>query len=229
MPDVEQVAKKRSSKSISRPPANITFYKENAEGRSRAETFLRDGFKKSFSAETKSFMPLILEISDNNNKITACVGIRKIAKEAAFLETYLDEPVETYIKELAGKDVRRSKIIELGSIISAEPGSAGWLIIAGAAWLKGAGYEWATLTATDKLKRAMKKQGIDLIPMAPASAEALPLDEQGDWGTYYDHNPEVYAGNVNDAYETITKNPLIMHLMGGVISYCHSMGQQKFF
>ena len=60
------------------PPANVTFYKSNAEGRKRVEEYLSAGFEKSFSAKTQSFMPLIFETSDNVNNITACVGLSLI-------------------------------------------------------------------------------------------------------------------------------------------------------
>jgi hypothetical protein len=215
-------------KSLS-PPANVTFYKSNAEGRGRVEAFLRDGFEKKFSAKTNSFMPLIMETSDNENNITACVGIRRLEDDLAFLECYLDTSIESFLEKKFGKSVERNKVIELGSIISNEPGAGGWLIIAMAAWLKGAGYEWAVLTATDDLKKAIGKLGIELIDLVPAKPTALSVEEQAMWGSYYDYDPVVYATNVNDGYQKVTSNPMIMKLMGGIISYCYSLGQQRFF
>ncbi len=230
MSDVEEVEEVRADvrKSLS-PPANVTFYKSNAEGRDRIERYLSTGFEKSFSAKISRFMPLILETSDNENSITSCVGIRRLENELAFLECYLDSSIEKCLENKFNEIIERNKIIELGSIISSEPGAGGWLIIAMAAWLKGAGYEWAVMTATDDLKKAIGKLGIELIDLAPAKLTALSVEEQDKWGSYYDYNPVVYATNVDDAYLKVTSNPVIMKLMGGIISYCYSLGQQRFF
>lgn len=210
-------------------PANVTFYPLNSFGRDKIENFLREGFKKSFTAKTRSFMPLIMETSDNKNITTACFGIRRLEEENAFLECYLDRPVEQCINDKLCLNVDRKKIIELGSIVSSEPGAGGWLIIAATAWLKGAGYEWGVLTATNDLKKSVRKLGIELIDLAQARPDALTPEELKDWGTYYDFEPVVYATDINAAYAKVTDSPLIMKLMGGIVAYCYSLGQQRFF
>jgi len=211
------------------PPANVTFYKSNAEGRKRVEEYLSAGFEKSFSAKTQSFMPLIFEASDNVNNITACVGIRRLEQEKAFLECYLDDSIENFLENKFKEKIERKKIIELGSIVSSEPGSGGWLIIAMSAWLKGAGYDWAVMTATDDLKKAIGKLGIELIDLVQANPNVLSVEEQQDWGSYYENDPVVYVADVNKAYARVTDSPDIMKLMGGIVSYCYSLGQQRFF
>lgn len=230
MSDIEEVKEKTvGRREALSPPENVTFYKTNAKGRGRVEAFLSSGFKKAFSAKTSNFMPLILETSDNKNNITACVGIRRLEDELAFLECYLDTSIEIFLEHKFNEIIERNKIIELGSIVSSEPGAGGWLIIAMAAWLKGAGYEWAVLTATNDLKKAIGKLGIELIDLVPAKSTALSVEELAKWGSYYDHDPVVYATNVNEAYSKVSSNPVIMKLMGGIISYCYSLGQQRFF
>lgn len=211
------------------PPANVTFYKPHAEGRNRVEEFLSSGFEKIFSAKTKSYMPLILETSDDVNNTTACVGIRRLEEESAFLECYLEGEIEDCLSNKLNKKIERNKVIEIGSIVSKEFGAGGWLIIAATAWLKGSGYDWAALTATDDLKKAIGKLGIELIDLVEAKPEALSVEERSNWGSYYEHNPVVYVADINEAYSQVTGDPKIMKLMGGIISYCFSLGQQRFF
>ncbi len=210
-------------------PVNVAFHRPSSEGRARVEAFLKQGFYDSFHVVPGSYMPLIMETTDLNSRTTACFGLRDISETPAFLEHYLTLPVERAIAEHVGAVIDRKSVIELGSIISRTKGAGGWLIIAATAWLRGAGYQWGVLTATDDLKGALAKQGVKLYKLADAKLEDLPEAEQRNWGTYYDHGPTVYAAPVQQTYKQFVSNPMILKTMGGLITYCHTLGQQGIF
>ncbi|MGR6873756.1 thermostable hemolysin [Pseudomonas sp. HK3] len=214
---------------FSPPPISINFYTERSEDRSKVEEFLRNGFKKSFNANTQSFMPLIMETKDNNNRTSACFGIRNIQDSPAFLEHYLEKPIEQCISEVAKQPISRENVVELGSIIGSGKGAGGWLIIAAAAWLQGAGYEWGALTATNDLKKAFSKQGVSLLELADANQTRLPVNEIANWGSYYENEPVVYAIHISTLYEQFSNHPLVMQSMGGLMAYCYNLGQQGIF
>ena len=210
-------------------PVNVAFHRPSSEGRNRVETFLKQGFYDSFQVTPTSYMPLIMETTDLNSRTTACFGIRDISESTAFLEYYLSASVEQAIAEQIGAPVDRKSIIELGSIISRTKGAGGWLIIAATAWLRGARYQWGVLTATDDLKGALAKQGVELYKLADAKLEHLPEAERNNWGSYYDHDPVVYAAPVQHTYKQFVSNPMILKTMGGLMTYCHTLGQQGIF
>ena len=60
-----------------------------------------------------------------------------------------------------------------------------------------AGFSWVVFTGADTIKNVFRR--LRLFPAVVCNANpALLGPDRADWGTYYDHHPEVMAGRLRD-------------------------------
>lgn len=128
-------------------------------------------------------------------EILAAAGYRD-AREPLFLERYLAAPIEHYLGE-RGLPVARAHIVETGQFAAARPGAGRLLVPLLARHLHHSGFEWAVGTLTQELHHLFSRMGLAHQPLAIASARGLSAADRKDWGTYYDHDPQVFAGRLD--------------------------------
>lgn len=170
--------------------------------RGLAEAFVRAVFATAYKARLGSFYPLLLGISRDSGEYAAVAGIRPAGGTALFSEHYLDQPVEDILR------AERTGIVEIGNLAPASAGQARWLICTLSAFLIGAGFTHVVFTSVPKLRNAFSRMGLPLARIADADRQRLPAHEQGEWGSYYDCGPAVYAGDIVTAIPALTR---LMH------------------
>lgn len=159
--------------------------------RPSAEHFVRKVFQAAYHARPGRLYPSLLSISQGSGQFAAIAGIRPAGGETLFSEYYLEQPVE----QLLGTP--RSGIAEIGNLAPASTGQARWLICAVSAFLIGAGFSHVVFTAVPKLRNAFRRMGLPLTELAKADILCLPPAQRAEWGSYYQHAPAVFAGDID--------------------------------
>jgi hypothetical protein len=174
-----------------------------AAQRQAAEQFVSACFKQHYGARIHHFMPLLMSLSDQHEELKAVLGFRYADLNPLFLENYLDRPVEQVLATKLKRPVDRSDLVEVGNLAVNTAGGGRWLITALTAYLSTTGCEWALFTVGPTLHNAFTRLGLQLIDLAAARRESLPLEEQARWGSYYEQKPRVMAGNIAQGYAAL--------------------------
>lgn len=174
-------------------PFGVHFSQPDAADRAEVERFISDIFREAYGAEIKRFKPCLMSLRDQDNKLVAACGFRSAALEPLFLETYLDQPIETILSEHVGFPVRRDDIVGVGNFSVAEPGMARYLITAINDHLHDTHNQWAVFTAVPVLRNAFIKMNLDPVILGDADKSRLPAEDQAEWGSYYEQKPQVMA------------------------------------
>jgi hypothetical protein len=167
------------------------------------EQFVSSCFKQQYGAEVRHFMPLLMSLSGQHGELKAVLGFRYADLNPLFLENYLDRPVEQVLATKLKRPVNRSHLVEVGNLAVNVAGGGRWLITALTAYLSTTGCEWALFTIGPVLSNAFTRLGLQLIDLAPAQRESLPLGEQAHWGSYYEQKPRVMAGNIAQGHAVL--------------------------
>jgi hypothetical protein len=164
--------------------------------RAMLETFVRTEFLAHFGARVRHFMPELLALRNGEGSVRAVVGCRAAVAKRLFLETYTREPIESALAR-QGVLVPRENIVEIGNLACRNATAAIAIVRALVPYLLGAGYTWVVFTGADTIMNVFRYLG--LTPRALCPADPLLLgDARHEWGTYYDHNPYVMAGRIED-------------------------------
>ena len=159
------------------------------ELRPTAEQAIRAIFDREHGATLHDFPPTLAAWLDGD-EILATASLR-FAKDGFFSECYLDMPVERLIERKAGIAVKRSEIVEVGSLAAPRPGATLGLVEAIIDACYEGGCRWAFFTATARLRALLRRSGVVQIELAPALPERVPAPET--WGQYYLADPRVVA------------------------------------
>ncbi|KJY82881.1 delta-VPH [Vibrio galatheae] len=151
-------------------------------------------YQQAFSADLKVYMPAYLTLLDNDEIASVC-GFRIAADEPLFLEQYLDAPAHEMISQLFEQSVERNNLVEFGHLASFAKGMSPLHFYLIAECLAENGFEWCIFTATDPLFALMSRLGLEPRLITCADANKV-VDAQKTWGTYYEYQPKVYAGNL---------------------------------
>lgn len=172
--------------------------------RESIQRFIANIFRARFGADLCHFSDLLIGSKDDSGQWNAAVGLTSLAKGQAFLEQYLDHPVEHEIalRQLNRRhigEVRRSDIVEFGNLAATRPGASRALIMHLAPFLRARQVRWIVFTGTQSLFNSFAKFNYKPNVIAPADPAKLNGAETL-WGTYYRHSPKVMYGDVDAAY-----------------------------
>ena len=135
--------------------------------------------------------------------LTTHYRVRSAHGAPLFLERYLSSPAEQVIAEQqVGPAPQRRELVEVGNLAAGSPGAARLLIVALTDLLVALGYRWVTFTGTLALLNSFQRLGLTPIALGPANPQCLG-DEQADWGTYYDNQPQVMAGDIYAGHQRL--------------------------
>ncbi|RRJ84022.1 thermostable hemolysin [Aestuariirhabdus litorea] len=170
---------------------------ENPANQALIRRFIQRSFRERYGAHINVYSRHLLSLVDHQGGIRAAMGYQDGAEGPLFLEQYLGRPIERLLAEHTGKPVDRAAILEVGNLASTSGGRTRQLITALAPFFCARGYEWLVVTATPAVLNAFHRMGvgIELIPLAAASADALGKEAQC-WGSYYNEEPVVVAGRL---------------------------------
>jgi hypothetical protein len=173
--------------------------------RTGIEAFISGVFDERYGATLSVFHDQLIGCRDAQGQWVAAVGFSALAHRAAFLEQYLDRPVEQAIEGARTRDpgqgrVCRWNVAEVGNLASTRPGASRALILKMTQYLHRRHFRWVVFTATQCLANSFTKLHYQPAVLAAADSGKLSGNPQ-DWGDYYRNNPRVMVGNVHTAYE----------------------------
>ena len=177
---------------------------EHAAGdRSEIEHFISQRFADCFGSKVEAFMPRLFSLRNQDGAICGAFGLRS-ASRRLFLEQYLDLPIEKELAACAAGTFSRQSIIEVGHFSGTFPGSVRAMIKLLTERLHHEGFEWVTFTGTASLRNAFSRLGLAPIDIQAADASRLPVEERAAWGSYYQHQPRVLVGNVQEGHRAMS-------------------------
>ncbi|WP_299183339.1 thermostable hemolysin [uncultured Neptuniibacter sp.] len=188
----------------------------SAANRKHIERFAWRCFNTTYGADLKDFLPQMLALIDNQQRISASAGYQSAASARLYLEQYLPQPIEHLIQQQRGLTVtpERGQILEVGNLASISPGATRRLILSLAHYFQQQGFKWLVITATPQVRRSFEKLnlGLNLYPLAAANASAL-SQQTTNWGRYYDQQPQVYAGDIDSGIQVLRASPLFTRII----------------
>ncbi len=176
------------------------------------ETFVADRFAEAWGARVTQFLPLLLGMQCLGH-YTAVAGIRPAAQGPLFLERYLDTSVEAILSAAVQEDVPRRAIAEIGNLVAGQRGASHLLFLVLTAALHRAGYRWIVFTATHPLRNNLTRLGYPVLKLATAARDRLEPAALAEWGSYYDSEPWVMAGTLDDAMRLAEQRPLLRRVL----------------
>lgn len=176
-----------------KPALKVHFSREGEADRAELERFVSGAFEFAHGAKVTQFMPHLMSLRDENDRLVAVCGLRSATDGPLFLEQYLDQPIEARLTARMGYTVHRSEIVEVGNFAVAEAGAARGLVNEIVHQLYATSKQWAVFTIVPLISNAFVKMGIEAEVLGEARKECLPLEEQEKWGSYYDQKPKIMA------------------------------------
>jgi len=179
--------------------ARLRFVERENPHRARLEQHIHQRYAQTYGADIRHFLPTLIAVEANDGHVLGVMGVRPAAREALFLEQYLDDPVEQVLGRHLGVAVERLRLAELGNLAAGLPGTARMLILALSAYLRGAGFDWVVFTAVPAVRNAFARLDLQLVELAEADGARLGTG-LAHWGSYYTQRPVVVACDVHRSY-----------------------------
>lgn len=184
-----------------RMPSPVSTLHIHAPGdplRAEVESYIRQRYQERFGARLNEWLPTLVSVQ-TNGEIIAAAGYRG-AETPLFLERYLAAPIEQYLRD-EDAPVARRLIVEAGQFAAVRPGAGRLLVPLLARHLHQQGYSWAVSTLTRELHHLFARMGLAHQPISAATAHHLDEKTRSDWGSYYAHAPQVFAGRLHTIVE----------------------------
>ncbi|WJG09188.1 thermostable hemolysin [Aliiglaciecola sp. LCG003] len=189
--------------------------------REEVESFIAEGFYRSYKAQVTSFAPILL--AAQSQQIHAALGIRN-AQSGFFVSQYFEQPLE---QVLAQRNLQSAelKLAEIGNLYSTSQRFSIPLMISAALALVMNDYTHLIFTGTPKVNDILTSYGVELTALAQAQQAKV---EQGkdDWGSYYSAYPIVMLANLNDVIAAIMARPALSALFDSLDGELTSVHQQ---
>ena len=172
--------------------------------RPRVEDFIRTVYAQHYGATLDAFMPVLVSLADDEGQVIAAAGYRCAAEGPLFLEQYLRLPVERALAPHSSRPLARREVVEIGQLAAGRPGAGRRLMLRLGPHLAQRQYRWVVATLTRELRQLMARMGIT--PLALAAADPAVLgDAAAQWGSYYEHEPVVLAGEIHAALRRLAR------------------------
>jgi len=133
----------------------------------------------------------------------AALGFRRASEGPLFLEVYLDAPIEQVLTEQLAWQVRRARVVEIGSLAANSPQDLIRLRCAAACELVEES-DVGVAVLTQRLRKMLRRIGVTLYELAPAMPERLG-SQSTCWGRYYSNDPVVCASELADARRQLAR------------------------
>lgn len=172
--------------------------------RPQVESLIRTVFRERYGADVHHFYDVLIGLRDATGRWTSALGFSGLSNRQAFLEQYLDSPVDGLIQKQIDNTgrkriIRRSDIVEVGNLAALEPGRARDLILYMTRYLYLSQFRWVVFTATQELANSFSRLRFSPVSLGLADQGRL-VEQQADWGSYYATQPRVMFGDIGSAY-----------------------------
>jgi len=168
--------------------------------RNEIEHLVRMRFAEEHGARVCSFMPTMFAMRNAAGRLCSVAGFRSAAREPLFLEQYLSEPIEQALAGVSQRRVERCEIVEVGNLAGISCRSAVRLVLHLPHLLLSRGHKWIVFTATGAVRQLLASYAAPLIELAPADVSRIGRS-QDHWGSYYERDPRVMAGYLEDGID----------------------------
>jgi hypothetical protein len=191
---------------------DLVLHPVSSAQRSIVEQYVFNQFQTNHGATVRDFMPLLFTMNCHD-EFTSAVGIRPASGYDLFLEQYLQEPVENVLSGLSANPVNRGEIVEAGNLVATQRGSSQLIYLVMAMILQRAGFKWLVITATPQVQKTIKRLGFELYTLADADPSVLDTGSLNGWGSYYENQPCVVAGNLAEAMSVLADRSIYTRLI----------------
>lgn len=191
--------------------AYLTLHLADDPTRENLQHFIHQCFANVHHADVQHYLPELLALHDSHGRLIAAAGMRPASDGSLFLERYLDAPIEAAISQVTGVSSDRARMVEVGNLASLSAGSARIMIIAVTWLLATRGLEWVAFTGAATLINSFQRLGLVPTVLAAADPERL-QGELGQWGSYYNQCPHVFAGNIGYGFDALTRAGVFQRL-----------------
>jgi hypothetical protein len=174
----------------------FTVVEHDSDERASLEARIRSGFGTHFDACIEGFMPRFAHYQHASGP-TGVIGLRRAAEEPLFLENYLRIPVETVIGKVTGSFIARDRIAEVGQFVVDDRDIVPSFFRDLVPFLIENEFDWVCFTGTDRIRALLARIGFQGLPLARAD-ETRVLGSADCWGRYYDFDPVVILGKLDD-------------------------------
>lgn len=191
------------SSDISLPELSFFFADAANPNRAGLEQFVAQIYERSYGARVSHFHDVLVGcLGGPDGELQAVLGITRLGSKSAFLEQYLEMPVEQAIYGAGHHAGCRSQIVELGNLAAQVPGASRCIIRYMTRYLHIRGYCHVVFTATQALANSFAKLHYEPRTLAKADPKKL-RSNPASWGSYYESNPQVMVGDVRAAYAAL--------------------------
>lgn len=174
-------------------------------------TSIRESYHQIYNASLSRCMPWLLGMYDARGELRAACGVQTASQGVFYLEQYLDAPVETMLSARINLPVSREKIVEIGNFTAHDGASARVMYAAICLLLNQYHYSWIVFTGTRKIRNIFHRLHLQPMLLTPASAARLG-DTAQEWGEYYQHDPQVMAGELTNGKTTLRQTSMLLNL-----------------
>ena len=165
--------------------------------RQQVEEYISLKYREMHKA-TLSHFSSTLFVGTANQQTQVAIGIEQLQSHQAFLEQYLEQPIEQTLKKITQQDVARNKIVEIGNLASQNMEYAKMIVAFLVFYLTLEEVEWAVCTGTIAVRYVLQQMGLHFQVLEKADPDVLG-EAKKQWGNYYQQKPLVLAINVADA------------------------------
>lgn len=169
--------------------------------RRQTEAFIHKQYSGVHSANISTFLPNLFAISDGSQMLGA-VGLKGFDEETAFVEQYLDSPVEASLRQTMNINPVRSQLVEVGNLAANTINDAIRIIAFLCYETHSRGFDYAIFTGIQSVRVALRRLHINFVEIQTADPLKLNTDTKP-WGRYYDNDPRVMIVDVTYAAATV--------------------------
>jgi len=192
--------------SPSAAPFRLNVHGWDDPRRPEIEAFIRRVFSERFGARVPHFAPVLVSMSDPlSGRVLAAAGYRAAGDAPLFLEAYLGDPVERLLSGICGSSIDRTGIVEVGHLAAEQAGEGRRLIFLLGQHLADEGAQWVVSTLTETLRQLFIRIGITPLALGRADPGRLGSTAAASWGSYYEHEPIVLAGQLPQALKSLAR------------------------
>ncbi|MBM6549519.1 thermostable hemolysin [Marinomonas ostreistagni] len=191
---------------------------ENSSARDTLEQFIHSGFARCYDANVETYLPLLLGIK--SKQLRAAVGVRR-ATSPLFIEQYLSHDINAVLAK-HGVHCERHQIAEMGNLYSLSHRFTLPLIMTVVIGLYLTNVRQLIFAGTQKVRDLLSHLGFSMVYLGEASAQKL-VTQASEWGTYYQHQPQVMALDIEDSIKVAFQQSLLHDVLALAQSHAQTL------
>ncbi|MFH7767130.1 thermostable hemolysin [Acinetobacter sp. BSP-28] len=163
------------------------------------ENFIREKYHQVHQASVCEFSSTLFA-GYAGAGIQVVIGMEHLSVAQAFLEQYLDQPIERILTQLSHAPVKRQNIVEIGNLAALDMEKAKLMVAFLVFHLSQMNIDWAVCTGTAAVRYVLQQMGLHFHVIEKANPEVLG-EAKLQWGSYYQQKPYVLAIDVAAALQ----------------------------